>query len=161
MYEDFKVLLHDPISKIDTFLVVEEIIVPQKYRGTEIYVLLHDVALIKLKGPVHNAKKFACLPTNDKDEFVGANATATGWGFTEVLPDIPDLSKEPTKVLKSAFLKVLSNSECHDAFNKIVNEDIHKANPGAKHVEINITHGTICADGQISNSQPCKGDSGG
>ena len=158
--DSLKVLIHDPISKKDNFFEVQNKIVHQEFKKNK-GVILNDIGLLKLKDPVQNAKNFACLPTNDKDEIVGANATVTGWGFTEVVSDIPDLSQNTTKVLKSAFFKVISNSVCHDAYNKIVNADIQKAKPGAPHVEINITHATIWGDGQISNSQPCKGDSGG
>ena len=33
--------------------------------------------------------------------------------------------------------------------------------PGAPHVSVTVTHDTICTDGQLFNSKPCRGDSGG
>ena len=149
-----KVLQHDPISKKDYFFDVQNIIAHPQFAENG-PVLINDIALLKLKVPVINAKNFACLPTNDNDEFVGANATATGWGLTEV---ITDMNQKPTKVLKSATLKVLSNPVCTDVFDKLINEKMH---PDAPHVFVKITHATICADGQIFNSQTCRGDSGG
>ena len=158
---NFSVLLHDPISKKDTIIEVQDYIFHPKYSGDDRPVLINDIALLKLTVPVRNAKNFACLPSNDKDEFVGANVTATGWGFTEVIADVPDKQQKPTKVLKSAYFKVISNSVCHAVFDKLMNEYMQKIQPGAPHVVVTITHDTICADGQISNSQTCKGDSGG
>ena len=156
-WKSFKVLLRDPISKNDNFLEVQKLIAHPHYTENG-PISFNDIGLLKLKVPVKNAKNFACLPTNVKDEFVGANATATGWGHTEV---ITKMNQEPSKVLKSAFLKVLSNLVCHDVFEKLINEFVQKVQPGAQHVPVNITHDTICANGQSSNSQTCMGDSGG
>ena len=160
-WKSIKVLQHDPISKKDSFFEVQKIIVHPQYNGENGAISINDIALLKLKVPVQNAKNFACLPTNNKEEFVGANATATGWGYTDFIPDVPDIILKPTKVLKSTFLRVISNSVCLEAYDKLINKLIQKMKPGAPHVLVKITHDTICADGEIFNSQTCRGDSGG
>ena len=43
---------------------------------------IFDVAILKLANPTRTSNVFVCLPTNDLDQFVGANATASGWGLT-------------------------------------------------------------------------------
>ena len=160
-WKSISVLLYDPISKKNSSFEVQKYIVHPEFGKTMKIPVVNDIALLKLKVPVQNAKNFACLPKNDEDQFVGANATATGWGVTEVIGDEPDFKPSPSNVLKSAFLKVIPNSDCSKVFEKFFNEELQKLMPGSPHVSITVTPNTICADGQSSNSKPCKGDSGG
>jgi hypothetical protein len=44
--------------------------------------VIYDIAILKLASPVERSNGFVCLPTNDLDQFVGADVTASGWGTT-------------------------------------------------------------------------------
>ena len=78
----------------------------------------------------------ACLPTDDRDDYVGVNATVTGWGSTESVYS-PD-------VLKEVEVSVIDNVACQRQYRGTV----HK-----------ITDYMLCAWAPGKDS--CQGDSGG
>ena len=77
-----------------------------------------------------------CLPRDDGDDYVGANATVTGWGSTE--------SGYSADVLKEVEVSVISNVACQRQYRGTV----HK-----------ITDYMLCAWAPGKDS--CQGDSGG
>jgi hypothetical protein len=105
-----------------------------------------DYAILKLANTIDltNPKVgVVCLPPDEKQTFVGANLTATGWGFTASGVNNPGWGSSSSPVLRGTFLTGISNDECANIFGQII---------GPYH---------ICASGIVNKSSICKGDSGG
>ena len=87
---------------------IEKLVLHEKY----VYQTFeNDIALLKLKKAVDYKIHInsICLP-NPKDEFMGKNATATGWGRTKF-----ELAKRPS-VLQEVELNVLEHQTCQNLF---------------------------------------------
>ena len=111
---------------------VAEVIKHSRYNSAT---LDNDYAILRLSQPVSFTDKVspACLPDNRENTYLGASATATGWGITG--------SGSNAKTLQEADVTVISNAVC----------DNHYRNP--------ITKNMICTLG--TGEGACKGDSGG
>ncbi len=65
------------------------------------------------------------------------------------------------KVLKSATLTIVPNSECKEKLEYSFNQDLKERHPNAPHITIAMYPYILCATGQDTQSTTCKGDSGG
>ncbi len=58
---------------------------------------------------------FICLPKDNHDQYAGANITISGWGKTS-----PHALNDAA-VLKSAFVRAMSDLECFESVKKLLN----------------------------------------
>ncbi len=79
--------------------------------------LINDFAILKLATPVKRSSKpfFVCLPKDNHDQYAGANITISGWGKTS------PHALNGSAVLKSAFVRAMSDSECFESVKKLFN----------------------------------------
>ncbi len=144
----------DPLSKEYITLEVSDVIPHPEY-GKPPRMSKCDLAILKLKVPVSNTNFFICLPANDRNQFIGANVTISGWGSTTFE------NQESPKELMSAFLMGISNTECSQRFERIENNILQAEKPGAPYQYIPVPPSVLCLVGDLSNSSGCFGDSGG
>jgi secreted trypsin-like serine protease len=147
--QNVQVIQQDPTSKTDSTFEVSDVI-PHPHFNSE--AKTHDFAILKLALPINNF--FVCLPSDDQDQLVGANITISGWGKTS--PNASVLSR----VLKSAFVTGISNSDCSEIYAKTVNET-EKTEKNETNHPLPLDPTIICVDGQLTQSSSCSGDSGG
>ncbi len=84
--------IHLKVVHREIYSEVSKVIVHPKYAMSMMIPHIFDVALLKLANPIRTSNVFVCLPNNDLDQFVGAIATASGWGLTSAI------SNETSKV---------------------------------------------------------------
>ncbi|KAG8504984.1 Chymotrypsinogen 2, partial [Galemys pyrenaicus] len=97
----------------------------------------NDIALLKLATPAHFSEIVSpvCLPSAEDDFPAGSLCVTTGWGRTNF-----HMYQSPNK-LQQATLPLLSNAECRNYWDNLVNDLI------------------VCAG--ASGASSCMGDSGG
>ena len=134
---------------------VSNVILHPKYDSPKKPPAQYDIAILKLAAPVHFSNFFVCLPRNNKDQLVGQNVTAIGWGRTKFD------STSVSKVLRAASFSVMENYECREIFEKRLNEIAKKKDPNATHIDYNLHPYILCADPRNTNYSTCNGDSGG
>ena len=129
-----QIKVHLGEHNIDTTLGsdVAEVIKHSRYNSAT---LDNDYAILRLSQPVSFTDKVspACLPDEREKTYLGANATATGWGITG--------SGSIANTLQEADVTVISNAVCDNYYRKP------------------ITKNMICTLG--TGEGACKGDSGG
>ena len=110
---------------------VAEVIKHSRYNSAT---LDNDYAILRLSQPVSFTDKVspACLPDEREKTYLGANATATGWGITG--------SGSIANTLQEADVTVISNAVC-------------------KYDHHPVTKNMICTAG--TGEGACHGDSGG
>jgi len=94
-----------------------------------------DIALVKMNQPVNNIRPIY-LPTDSSQDYVGFQATATGWGLTID-------GKYPDKLQKITNMEVLTNARCQHS------------------TEYSDTNAMVCANVPRKVGGTCSGDSGG
>jgi len=154
------VILKDPLDeKRDKTYKISQVITHPKFEkkmlgSTLPPLLIYDFTILRLAAPVQNNKFFPCLPRNNTDMFVGANGTASGWGFTDMI------KKQESKFLKSADVTVLSNMQCAKSLLEYygIKIPLLGLEPLIDGGSFNVL---ICADGKRTKSTTCIGDSGG
>ncbi|XP_049871206.1 serine protease hepsin-like [Pectinophora gossypiella] len=101
----------------------------------------NDIALLRLneRVPISDAIKPICLPTNNKNLYVGVKAVASGWGtLTE--------EGKVSCTLQEVEVPVMSNQECRNT----------------KYTASMITDNMLCAGfPKTGQKDSCQGDSGG
>lgn len=115
---------------------------------------LYDFAILRLDTPAQSNKFFPCLPKHNTDMHVGANGTASGWGQAEMM------KKQPSKVLKSAQVTVISNMQCAKSLLESYGMKIPLITLKPL-IDGGYFNFLICADGKKTKSTACYGDSGG
>jgi len=151
-----RVIQHDPKSKRDNIFEISNTLVHPEFKN-QFGILQNDFAILKLATPVKSSSKpfFVCLPKDDLDQHAGENITISGWGKT-----IPT-AKHGSNVLKAAFVRAMSNSECSSVMEKYLNMVFQEKNLSSPHLSVSLPSSIICVDGHISQSITCNGDSGG
>ena len=133
-YHPSQIKVHLGEHNIDTTLGsdVAEVIKHSRYNSATVD---NDYAILRLSQPVSFTDKVspACLPDEREKTYLGANATATGWGITG--------SGSIANTLQEADVTVISNAVCDNYYRKP------------------ITKNMICTVG--TGEGACKGDSGG
>jgi len=149
-----KVVIQQPLLKKNATYDVSDVITHPKF-GRQTSLIIYDFAILKLKVPVNETNFFVCLPSNDLDQFVGANLTISGWG--RINPEIDT----HFDVLKSGYITAMLNFDCSKIYKKLLNRLIQEKYPGHFKVIVPIPQTIICVDGHLTKSTPCMGDSGG
>ena len=151
-----QVIQHDPKSKTDNIFKISNTLLHPEFKKT-FGILLNDFAILNLATPVKSSSKpfFVCLPKDDLDQHAGENITISGWGKT-----IPT-AKNGSNVLKAAFVRAMSNSECSSVMEKYLNMYIQAKNLSSPHLSVSLPSSIMCVDGHLTQSTPCNGDSGG
>lgn len=101
--------------------------------------LNYDFSLLKLSTCLtrYNDKvRPVCLPTNNREKFVGSTGTVSGWGV------LREGGNSLPNILREVDLPVISNSQCDRMYGGI-----------------KITNQMICT--LKSGKDSCQGDSGG
>ena len=155
-WKRMRVIQHDPKSKTDNIFEISNILLHPNYKKS-FGIVQNDFAIVKLATPVKSSSKpfFVCLPKDDLDQHAGANITISGWG-----KPIPT-AENGSNVLKAAFVRAMSNSECSSVMEKYLNMYIQEKNLSSPHLSVSLPSSIICVDGHISQSITCNGDSGG
>ena len=78
----------------------------------------NDYAILRLSQPVSFTNKVspACLPDNREKTYLGANATATGWGTTG--------SGSIANTLQEADVTVISNAACDNYYRNPITKNM-------------------------------------
>ncbi|KAK7865540.1 hypothetical protein R5R35_010084 [Gryllus longicercus] len=100
----------------------------------------NDIALLRLNDrvPISEHVRPVCLPKGTEDAYVGANATASGWGTLRE-------DGKPSCTLQAVQVPVMSNEDCR----------------ATKYNEKMISDNMLCAGYPEGMKDSCQGDSGG
>jgi secreted trypsin-like serine protease len=151
-----RVIQHDPKTKRDNIFEISNTLVHPEFKK-QFGILQNDFAILKLATPVKSSSKpfFVCLPKDDLDQHAGENIKISGLG-----KPIPT-AKNGSNVLKAAFVRAMSNSECSSEMEKYFNMLLQNKVPGSPHLSVSLPSSIMCVDGHLTKSTPCNGDSGG
>jgi secreted trypsin-like serine protease len=155
-WKRMRVIQHDPKSKTDNIFAISNILLHPNYKKS-FGIVQNDFAIVKLATPVKSSSKpfFVCLPKDDLDQHDGANITISGWG-----KPIPT-AENGSNVLKAAFVRAMSNSECSSEMENYLNMLLQNKVPSSPHLSVSLPSSIMCVDGHLTQSTPCNGDSGG
>ncbi|OPJ68277.1 transmembrane protease serine 4 [Patagioenas fasciata monilis] len=119
-----------------TTLAVEKVFLAE---ATSTSAKINDIALVKLRSPVHvtDRSKPICLPYFDEELLPGTSLWVTGWGYTQEHGKL-------SEILQQAEVKLIDRESC---------------NLSAYHGE--VTEKMLCAGLPQGGVDTCQGDSGG
>ncbi|XP_064896256.1 transmembrane protease serine 4 isoform X1 [Columba livia] len=119
-----------------TTLAVEKVFLAE---ATSTSAKVNDIALVKLRSPVHvtDRSKPICLPYFDEELVPGTSLWVTGWGYTQEHGKL-------SEILQQAEVKLIDRESC---------------NLSAYHGE--VTEKMLCAGLPQGGVDTCQGDSGG